>query len=137
MFGTFENLVEKYRTGNTNVVKPSTTTNTSSTPSSNTTTAYKVGDLVKITNGAVYTNGNKVPSWVLNTKWYLSNVSDTRVVLGKSEDGKSNIQSPINAKYISKVDISSTNNSSTSYDIKDVEDFKVNFKRKGFCNSKI
>lgn len=128
-FRTFENLVETYRTGKPSVAEPSTPTTNPTTPSTTTTTAYKVGDLVKVTSGAVYTNGTKVPTWVLNTRWYLSSVSGSRAVLGKSEDGKSNIQSPIDVKYISKVDTTSNSNNLTSYDIKDVEDFRVNLKK--------
>lgn len=103
-FGAFENLVDKYRTrkaesnviDKTDAIVPNTSSNTSSTSSS----AYKKGDLVSIVDGAVYTNGFKVPKWVLNTKWYISDVSGSRIVLGKSEDGKSDIQSPIDSKYI-------------------------------------
>lgn len=112
-FGAFENLVDKYRTrkaesnviDKTDAIVPNTSSNNSSTSSS----AYKKGDLVSIVDGAVYTNGSKVPKWVLNTKWYISDVSGSRIVLGKSEDGKSDIQSPIDIKYIKDNKITQSN----------------------------
>ena len=126
-FSDFEKLVEKYRTGKPSVVEPTTPTNPTKPTTPSTSTAYKTGDLVSIKSGAVYTSGAKVPSWVLNTRWYLSSVSGSRAILGKSEDGKSNIQSPIDTKYLVKVNVNNT--PSTSNEIKDVADFTVNLKK--------
>lgn len=64
----------------------------------------KAGDLVKIANGAVYTNGKPIPSWVIAKNWYVSSITGSRAVLGKSEDGKNNINSPVDVKYLTKVD---------------------------------
>ena len=64
----------------------------------------KTGDLVSITKGATYYNGASfVPTWVLNQNWYVSSLSGDRAVLGKNEDGSSNIQSPVNTKYLTVV----------------------------------
>ena len=61
---------------------------------------FKVGDLVRLTSDAAYYNGKPVPVWVKNLKWYVKDVNGDRVVLGKSEDGKNDINSPVNAKYL-------------------------------------
>lgn len=66
----------------------------------------KVGDLVKIASGAVYMNGKIVPNWVLAKNWYVDSVIGSRAVLGKSEDGKNNIKSPVDVKYLSVVETS-------------------------------
>ena len=65
-----------------------------------TNTTIKTGDLVSIAKGAVYYTGKTVPSWVLNTKWYVASVNGNRAVIDKSEDGKNSIKSPIDVKYL-------------------------------------
>lgn len=71
--------------------------------------AFKTGDIVQIIPGSYYYDGkNKIPNWVIAKQWYLSSVSTTndRCVLGKSIDGKNNIQSAISStclKLIKKV----------------------------------
>ena len=65
-----------------------------------TTSAIKKGDLVSIKKGAKYYNGKSVPSWVASAKWYVASVSGDRAVIDKSEDGKFNINSPIDIKYL-------------------------------------
>ena len=72
--------------------KPATTTTT--------TTNIKKGSLVSIKKGAKYYNDKAVPNWVLSTKWYVASVNGNRVVINKSEDGKYNINSPINVSYL-------------------------------------
>lgn len=64
----------------------------------------ETGDLVKIT-GKQYYSGASIPQWVLNKKWYVHNaqVGSDRVVINKSEDGKSEIMSPINRKNLAVV----------------------------------
>jgi hypothetical protein len=63
--------------------------------------AVKKGDLVSLIEGAKYYNGSDVPRWVLKKNWYVkSDPTGDRVVLGKSEDGKNDINSPVNAKYL-------------------------------------
>lgn len=50
-------------------------------------------DVVRIT-GRVYYSGAAVPTWAIEKNWVVKSVSGDRVVLGKSEDGKSSINSP-------------------------------------------
>lgn len=54
----------------------------------------EAGDLVKIT-GKKYYSGASIPSWVLAKNWYVCEASGERVVINKSEDGKSSIMSPV------------------------------------------
>ena len=64
----------------------------------------KAGDLVSIKAGAVwYQSDNKVPNWVVNQNWYVDSIIAQRAVLGKNEKGDSNIQSPIDVKYLAKI----------------------------------
>ena len=63
----------------------------------------KAGVLVSIANGAVWYNGKIVPSWVINQRWYVSSISGDRAVIGKNEAGNSDIQSPINVKYLTVI----------------------------------
>ena len=65
--------------------------------------SVKVGDLVSINSGAVYWSGTSIPSWVKNLKWKISDMKNNRAILGQSEDGKYNIQSPIDVKYLTKI----------------------------------
>lgn len=65
-----------------------------------TTSSIKKGDLVSIKKGAKYYTGKTVPTWVLNTKWYVASVSGDRAIIDKSEDGKNAICSPINVSYL-------------------------------------
>lgn len=60
----------------------------------------KIGDLVSIDSNAVYWSGTSIPSWVKNLKWRISEIKNNRAILGQSEDGKYNIQSPIDVKYL-------------------------------------
>lgn len=66
-----------------------------------TTSGVKKGSLVSIKSGATYYNGTHIPDWVMADKWYVVQVSGDRAVLGKNESKTSNIQSPINTKYLS------------------------------------
>lgn len=63
-----------------------------------------VGDHVNIRSGTYYYNTkSKVPSWVINKQWIVSSISGERVVLGKSVDGKNNLNSAISIKDLTKV----------------------------------
>lgn len=62
----------------------------------------KVGDIVSIKEDAVYWSNTPIPTWVKNLKWEISSIKNNRAVLGKSVDGKYNIQSPIDVKYLDK-----------------------------------
>lgn len=99
----------KYEKEATVEVKPTTTTSASST------SAIKVGDIVSITKGAKYYNSTKGPkTWIINKKWVVKQVSGSRVVIDKSEDGNYNINSPIDAKYLTVVKKANANNTTTS-----------------------
>ena len=69
----------------------------------NTSTSFKVGDLVKIASNAVYYTGAGIPEWVKRENWYISSISNDRAVLGLNEAKNRNIQSPISTKYLTKV----------------------------------
>lgn len=62
----------------------------------------EAGDLVKIT-GKKYYSGASIPSWVLAKNWYVCEASGERVVINKSEDGKSSIMSPVKRSDLSIV----------------------------------
>lgn len=114
-FSAFEKRVQSYLGTNNNQtvidVKPD---------NAYTSSAYKKDDIVGIKNGAVYMSGEDVPTWVSNKRWHIFDITGTRVILGKSEDGKNDIQSPIDVKYLIP---STTNNSSQG--IVDVVDYTV------------
>lgn len=63
----------------------------------------KVGDVVSIKSDAVYWSGTSIPGWVKNLKWKISDLKNNRAILGASEDGVYNIQSPIDCKYLTVV----------------------------------
>ncbi len=65
----------------------------------------KKGDVVELRANAKYTNGKNVPDWVEDKDWIVKSVTGNRVVLGKSFDGKNNINSPVDIKYCIKVDM--------------------------------
>jgi hypothetical protein len=63
----------------------------------------KEGDMVAIIPYAKYYDGSDIPAWVINKRWYVDSVDGDRVVVNKSLDGKNSINSPVNAKYLIKV----------------------------------
>lgn len=85
---------------------------TPSTPEP-TTTSVKAKDLVSVKSNATYYDGSNMPSWVKSTEWYVDSVSRTRAVLGKSKDGKSNINSAVNTKYLTVIKTATTTTAST------------------------
>lgn len=85
------NLIEQYDLTKYDVIAPIASVPTSNNAKSNEIVA---GDLVEIT-GNKYYNSIVIPSWVKTTRWFVHSVSGDRVVLGKSEDGKHNIMSPV------------------------------------------
>lgn len=88
---------------------------TTSTTVSATSSAIAVGDVVSIAKGATYYNSTKKPgTWIINKNWVVKAVSGSRVVVDKSEDGKSSINSPIDAKYLTVVTSATTQASTTS-----------------------
>ena len=65
--------------------------------------AIFLNKLVKIKAGSKFYNGVEIPQWVMNSQWYVSDVSGDRAVLGKDPSGTYDIQSPINTKNITPV----------------------------------
>ena len=63
-------------------------------------TTIRKGSLVSLKSDAVYYNGSNIPKWVKSQKWYVSEISGDRAVLGQNEKRNQNIQSPINTKYL-------------------------------------
>ena len=80
-------------------------------------TSIKKGDLVSIAGNAVYYTGASMPSWVKQEKWYVSEISGNRAVLGLNEAKNRNIQSPVNTKYLSVAKTSSTTSGFKSYTV--------------------
>ena len=66
-------------------------------------TSIKKDDLVKIAEDAVYYSGKPMPSWVKAKNWYVKSISGNRAVLDESEDHSSSINSPVDVKYLTKV----------------------------------
>ena len=67
----------------------------------------KEGSLVKIT-GSKYYSGKSIPTWVKKKNWYVHSLNGSRVVIDKSEDGKSSIMSPIHINSVAVIGSSST-----------------------------
>lgn len=89
--------------GSTTTEPPKQNTNTESA------TAIKENDVVKIASNATYYDGKKpVPNWVKNRTWIVRQVKGDRVVIDKSEDGKNAICSPISTKYLTVVKTAQT-----------------------------
>ena len=71
-----------------------------SEPPVSTEVKFKAGDLVILSNDAVYYNGKAIPNWVKAKAWYVKDQDKDRVVIDKSEDGQNSINSPVNEKYL-------------------------------------
>ena len=67
------------------------------TPSTSTSN-IKINDVVSIMPGAKYYTGKDIPDWVEKKDWIVKSINGDRVVIDKSADGKSSINSPVNAK---------------------------------------
>ncbi len=48
---------------------------------------YQVGDVVKLKNGAVYTNGKRVPQWVIDSTLYLRALKDDNATISVLKTG--------------------------------------------------
>lgn len=66
-------------------------------------TGIKAGDLVRIRTGAKWYSGSTIKASVLTKNWYVVQNKNGRVVLGMSEDERSNIQSPIHEEDVELV----------------------------------
>lgn len=65
--------------------------------------AIKAGDLVRIREGARWYSGSTIKASVVSKNWYVVQNKNGRVVLGMSEDERSNIQSPIHEEDVELV----------------------------------
>ena len=101
----------------TTASKPAATKPSTSNTSKPSSTSIKKGDLVSIAGNAVYYTGASMPSWVKQEKWYVSEISGNRAVLGQNEAKNRNIQSPVNTKYLSVAKTASTTNGFKSYTV--------------------
>lgn len=89
--------------------------------------SVKKGSLVSIKSGATYYNGTSIPSWVMNQKWYVYQVSGNRAVINKNESGTNSIMSPIHTKYLSGGSSSSSSSSSSTTEtaVSNVDNYEV------------
>lgn len=76
------------------------TTTTTTKPSTTTSKTIKVGDKVKLTSDAKYTNGSKVPAWVRAVNVYVRAISGNNVTFSIFKAGQ--VTGVINKKYIKK-----------------------------------
>lgn len=88
-----------------NLQKKETTTQASTQPTVQptvqapaTNATIKVGDVVSIKAGSKYYTGQDIPNWVEGKNWIVKKVNGDEIVIDKSEDGASSINSPVNAK---------------------------------------
>jgi hypothetical protein len=77
-------------------------------PTPTTNSVIKVGSTVKISDGATYYTGKKVPAWVTKKTWIVSEINGDRAVIDKSTDGQNSISSPINVKFLTIVGAAQT-----------------------------
>lgn len=62
------------------------------------------GDLVEISDDALYYNGKSVPPWVTSQHWYvIGKPNGDRVVIDKNENGTVSICSAISSKYLTVI----------------------------------
>jgi len=63
------------------------------------------GCMVKFNSpDATYYTGAPIPAWVKNQNWYVTSVIGSRVVLGRNESNNANINSPVDAKYLTVIE---------------------------------
>lgn len=82
-------------------------------PTPTTDSAIKVGSTVKISDGATYYTGKKIPAWVTKKTWIVSEIKGDRAVIDKSTDGQNSISSPINVKFLTIVGAAQTSSTVT------------------------
>lgn len=88
-----------------------TTNNTDSNSSSNTyTTDFKVGDVIKLVEGATYYNGKKIPSWVMKSTLYYRGINNNGIIFSTRKTGA--ITGTVNPEMV--ISASGTSSSSTS-----------------------
>lgn len=64
--------------------------------------AFKKGDLVRIT-GTKYYSGKNIPGWVKELNWFIHSISGDRAVINKDEKGEHGIMSPVNVADLALV----------------------------------
>ena len=62
-----------------------------------------VGDLVKISQDAVYFTGRQMSPLIKSNTWKVSSISGSRVLLGKSADEYYDLNAPVDIKYLTKI----------------------------------
>ena len=88
-----------------------TTENTDNSSFSNTyTTNFKVGDVIKLVEGATYYNGKKIPSWVMKSTLYYRGINNNGIIFSTRKTGA--ITGTVNPEMV--VSASGTSSSSTS-----------------------
>ena len=58
---------------------------------------------MRIAENASYYNGKAMPAWVKNGQWIVKKVNGDRIVIDKSIDGVSAINSPVNSSFLTVV----------------------------------
>lgn len=81
-------------------IPPQSDTSDSSPAGGASTDKIEAGDLVSIKPGAKWYSGSSIKAGVFNKNWYVIQNKNGRVVLGMSEDERSNIQSPIHEEDV-------------------------------------
>lgn len=61
------------------------------------------GDIVTLSQSAVYYTGKEMPDWVKNDRWIVKSVSGDRAVINENTDRTRSINSPVNVKYLEVV----------------------------------
>jgi len=94
-----------------------TTTETKNTDTKTTTTdtTIKAGSAVKLATNATYYSGKAIPDWVKAKNWIVKSVKGDRAVIDKSVDGTSSICSPVNTKYLTVVNSSTTASAASTF----------------------
>ena len=85
----------------------------------------KSGDLVSIKPGATYYNGVHIPSWVMEKRWYVLQITGNRAVIDKNEGGGYSICSAINVNNLVKVNRSRSISTYASEDEKTLDHYEV------------
>lgn len=83
---------------------------------STTTSKAKVGDIVTIKKGSKWYNGSTIPTWVMNDRWIVMQVSGTRAVINKNVSGSHRIESPIHINNLTPVKSTQTNTTANTLD---------------------
>ena len=66
-------------------------------------TDFKPGDIVKLVEGAKYTNGRAIPEVIIAEEWIIKDINGSKALIDKSTDGKWSINSWVYTKYLEKV----------------------------------